>query len=256
MNLSLWPGKYIFAAAIAALGVQHFVVADNGPRFLPVLPWIPAMPALAYLTGTFLIGTATCIAANFRPRLAAIALGSFLLASEWLLQIDRLLPDRTVAFEILALASGALMLARILPPDTRYFLKRPGLVDKILQAGRYLFAISCVVFGVDHFIYLKFVAGLVPAWIPGPLFWTAFTGAFMIVAGIAIAAKRFDQLTANFLGLMFLLWFLLLHVPRLFVPANSHNPNEWSSAAIALAMCGACWIIGCDSARRKRAPAA
>jgi hypothetical protein len=42
---------------------------------------------------------------------------------------------------------------------------------------------------------------------------------------------------------MFLLWFLLLHLPRVVSYPRSHDPDEWSSAFIALAVCGVSWIL-------------
>jgi uncharacterized membrane protein len=112
----------------------------------------------------------------------------------------------------------------------------------LAQLGRTLFAVSSLVFGIDHFLILKGIAGLVPAWIPGALFWAYFTGAGFVVAGVCILVKRLDDLASFWLGVMFLLWFLLLHTPRILSYPRSHNPAEWSSALIALAMCGGSWI--------------
>jgi len=50
-------------------------------------------------------------------------------------------------------------------------------MDKITTLGRIFIAIALVVFGVQHFMYGVFVAGLVPAWMPGRLFWAYFVGA-------------------------------------------------------------------------------
>jgi hypothetical protein len=52
-----------------------------------------------------------------------------------------------------------------------------------------------------------------------------------------------DRLAAALLGVMFLLWFLVLHLPRVMSYPRSHDPDEWSSALIALAVCGASWIL-------------
>jgi uncharacterized membrane protein len=108
------------------------------------------------------------------------------------------------------------------------------------------------VFGIDHFLLLRFIASLIPAWFPGALFWAYFTGAAFVAAGISIAIKTMDRLAAVLLGTMFLLWFLFLHAPRLMSAPRSHNPNEWSSAFIALGMCGASWIMAGDSLRGRR----
>jgi hypothetical protein len=62
---------------------------------------------------------------------------------------------------------------------------------------------------------------------------------------VSIGTKWLARWAGALLGTMFLLWFVLLHMPRslgLSVasgPGAPRNPNEWSSAFIALAMCGA-----------------
>jgi uncharacterized membrane protein len=112
-----------------------------------------------------------------------------------------------------------------------------------------------VVFGIDHFLFLAFVASLVPAWLPGGLFWAYLTGTGFIAAGISILTKKIDRWGSFLLGTMFLLWFLLLHAPRVVMAFRSHDPNapdEWSSAFIALAMCGGSWICAWYSLQRRR----
>jgi len=148
----------------------------------------------------------------------------------------------------LALGGSALTLAGILPFEPRSFQRWGASLDYLIKSGRFLFAISSVVFGIDHLLYLKFVAGLVPAWIPWHMFWAYFTGVAFIAAGLSIATKWVGEWAGLLLGTMFLLWFVFLHMPRalgLSAAAGAgapRNPNEWSSAFIALGMCGGSWI--------------
>jgi hypothetical protein len=72
------------------------------------------------------------------------------------------------------------------------------------------------------------------------LFWALLTGTALIASGISIAFRWLDQWAGFLLGVMFLLWVVILHAPR--VAADLHNPDEWSSALIAFAMGGASWI--------------
>jgi uncharacterized membrane protein YphA (DoxX/SURF4 family) len=246
-------GRYVFAVAIAALGAENLVCAQGREAVMPVLPWAPSNPILAFVIGIVLVAAGVCIAANVRPRPAAILLAIFLLICEFVLQVPRAvarpldLSIRTTAFEVLALCGAALTLALSLSPDRIYFQRWTGTLDNFLRSGRYLFAVSSVVFGITHFLVLRFIASLIPAWIPGRLFWAYFTGAAFVAAGLSIAAKWMDRLAATLLGTMFLLWVLLVHTPRVMGAARSHDPNEWSSAFIALGMCGASWIIARDS---------
>jgi hypothetical protein len=67
--------------------------------------------------------------------------------------------------------------------------------------------------------------------------------------------KKIDRWGSFLLGTIFLLWFLLLHAPRVVMAFRSHDPNapnEWSSAFIGLAMCGGSWICAWYSLQRRR----
>jgi uncharacterized membrane protein len=114
-------------------------------------------------------------------------------------------------------------------------------VEWLSKLGRWIFAGSMVIFGVQHFMYAGFIATLVTPWIPGHLFWVYLTGVGMIVAGLCIAIKKFGGLAATWLGIMFLLWVIVLHGPR--VAAQPRNADELSSLLVALAMGGASFVV-------------
>jgi hypothetical protein len=101
--------------------------------------------------------------------------------------------------------------------------------------------LSLVVFAVQHFMYAGFVAMLIPAWIPGRLFWAYFTGAAFVAAALAMTTKVMARLASLLLGVMFLLWVLILHVPR--VAHAMHDGNEVTSLFVALAMSGIGFIL-------------
>src|SRR5712691_3999274 len=89
--------------------------------------------------------------------------------------------------------------------------------------GRIFVAISLVVFGVQHFIYGGFVATLVPAFMPGRLFWAYFVGVAFVTAAIGILTSMLARPAATMLGVMFFLFLVLLHIPR--ICCNSTNGN-------------------------------
>jgi uncharacterized membrane protein len=107
--------------------------------------------------------------------------------------------------------------------------------------GRIFVAVSLIVFGVQHFIYGGFVATLVPAFMPRRLFWAYFVGVAFFAAAIGIFTRMLARAAATMLGLMFFLFVVLLHIPRII--GNSSNGNEWTSGFVALAMCGGAWIL-------------
>ncbi len=249
-------GRLVFAVAIIAFGVENLLCARygvsspkvfSGHTVLSVIPWVPAQAWLGYLTGLFLILAGLSIIANAKARLAATALGVFFLLCV-LLRINFIWESRTVSFELLAMCGAALVLAGTLPSEARLAQPWKSALDALITSGRFIFGITLVIFGMDHFLFLRFVASLVPPWIPWHLFWAFFFGCAMVAAGISIATKWMGRWAAMLIGTMFLVWFVVLHLPRTLGlaaasgPGAPRNPNEWSSAMIALAMCGGSWI--------------
>src|SRR5882762_4461085 len=100
-------------------------------------------------------------------------------------------------------------------------------MEKSQPLGRIFIAVSLVVFGVQHFMYAGFVAGLVPAWMPGRLFWAYFVGVAFFAAVAGILYQRLARPAATLLGVMFFLFVVLLHIPR--IAAHPRDGNEWTS---------------------------
>jgi uncharacterized membrane protein YphA (DoxX/SURF4 family) len=86
----------------------------------------------------------------------------------------------------------------------------------LVRIGRLLFALPLIIFGIQHFMYMyaRYVATLVPSSIPGPLFWAVFVGIAFLVSAISIVTLIKGRLAATWLGIMFLLWVMILHLPR------------------------------------------
>jgi hypothetical protein len=229
------PGRVIFAVAMAGfatLSLGHAFAA--GPALGP--PWTSSSPLWTYGTDAVLLVSAMAIAAGKKVTPPATLLAALLLLHGLGVYLPRLIATPrnpgpwTSAFELLAMCGAAL-----------------GLAGFLARTGRFLFAASLVVFAVQHFLYAGFIANLLPGWIPAHLFWAYFVGAAFAAAALAIATGRSAVLGANLLGLMFLLWVAGLHAPRVF--AARHNGNEWTSLLVALAMCGASWVISGKTAK-------
>lgn len=246
MENLLKAGRLCFAISIVFFGVQYLLYGhfEGGLPIVP--PWTPVPPVSAYLLGAVLIVCGLSIATLWHARYSAISLGTLLLLSFLFLHslhASAVLhngTDRTRAFEGLTLSSIAFVIAGLLPKDD----KRSGPsanANWLILLGRFLFAISMIVFGAQHFMYAAYIATLIPAWIPFHLFWVYFTGTGFIAAGLCIATGILAPLASMSLGTMFLLWFLLLHAPR--VAASPRNGDEWTSAFVALAIAGGSFIL-------------
>jgi uncharacterized membrane protein len=240
-------GRLFFAVSLAFFGLQYLLHGRFMSGLPPVPPWTPGGALFSYLTGVALIAASVSIAAKRKARLSATLLGILFFLCVILLHALHARAillhgnERTGAFEALAISSAAFVLAGALPKERPYFGSEDNVTEKLATLGRFFFALSMVVFGVQHFLYAGFIASLEPSWIPGHLFWAYFTGVGFIAAGPAIAVKIQGRLAAFMLGLMFFLWVTLLHAPR--VAAGLHNADEWTSLFVALAMCGGSLIV-------------
>jgi uncharacterized membrane protein len=247
------PWRVLFAVAIMAIAVQQLVFSV----FMPVLiPWpteLAVSPVAVWVGSIVLAALAVLIISNSKARAAAIYLGLLFL----LLLIAFHIPNQfrtTPAFlgswnnalKIFALSGCAFIVASSLPKTGAFITG----FEQILPSGRYFLAITMVIFGIEHFVYIGFVPSLVPKGIPFPTFWTYFTGTALIAAGAGIILDIKLRLAANLLGIMIFIWFLILHIPRALADPHSGNGNEIVSTFEALAFsCGA-FILAAISKKR------
>jgi uncharacterized membrane protein YphA (DoxX/SURF4 family) len=239
-------GRLFYAAGIVALGLQHFY---NGDFVAVIVPSVPASIPGRYfwtcLSGAGLVITGGAIILGKGARPAAILLGTVLLVLLVFRHVpvqasanSRSLGAWTGAFKILTLAGGAFAVAASLPGE-----KSPRADRRFTSFGCFALAITCAIFGVDHFLYVGFVASLVPDWIPHPVFWTYFCGAALIAAGAGMILRVRARLASGLLGAMIFAWLLMLHIPRAIVDPFTGQGNEWTSVFEALAFSGIAFIL-------------
>ena len=241
-------GRFIFSLAIIAIGVETWLCARSvghplGRSYdaLNLIPWLPAIPWLAFLAGTIWIACGAATFANRTSAPAAIVLAALftlcalVIVGPVLLRHLASIPARTVFLEPIAIACVALL------------IPAPGAVPAWLaHAARYVFALSLLVFGTDHLVGLAFHASFVPWWLPWHTFWAALFGVAFLAAAVSIAFRILDRWGAASLGLMFGIWVLTLHLPRVLgylQGGGLHDPDEWSSMLIAVAIWGGSWAI-------------
>jgi uncharacterized membrane protein len=105
------------------------------------------------------------------------------------------------------------------------FAQKQGL-DKVIALGPVFIAIPIATFGMEHLTATKIIAGMVPAWIPGHMFWALFCGACLIASALSIAAGRYVWLSAALLGLMIFLFVCLIAVPA--IAGKPHDRFLWA----------------------------
>ncbi|MCI4567878.1 hypothetical protein [Lysobacter sp. CFH 32150] len=242
MNFPLTPGRICVAVGVLVFGVLSLLHGDYVSGLQP-LPSPTTTHWWAQLSGFLLTALGACLLIDRTTRWAAF--GSAALFLLWCVLIHAPIviaePRNGTAwvrfFETFALAGASLVLAGLsasqrVTGDTN---------DKLIRVGRLCFGVSLPVFAATHFIYADFVATIVPAWIPARLFWAWFTGAAHLAAGLAVLTGIQARLAALLAGAMYGSWALILHVPRV-LPDIGNRP-EMTNLFVAVALCGAAWIV-------------
>jgi uncharacterized membrane protein len=88
-------------------------------------------------------------------------------------------------------------------------------VGKLIVLGPVFEAVSLAIFSAEHFLAARGMMGLVPRWLPGPLFWTYFFGVALAAAAISFIVWRGVGWSSALLALFFLLIVATVDLPNL-----------------------------------------
>jgi uncharacterized membrane protein len=246
-------GHALFALTLIGIGIRglaaipHFaVIWTSVPR--PV----PLRAALASLTALLSLG---CGAGLLFKRSAAAAsrvlLGSL---ASWLLLVKGYYIVTSPLVEgsyqsagetaVLAAAAGVLYAwfasgGELAPPPSS-----AGARDVRLARG--LYALALIAFGLSHFAYLDLTAPLVPAWLPGHVFWAYFTGSAYLAAAAAVLSGVLARLAAALSAAQMGLFTVLVWMPL--AVTGRLSSGQWTEFGLSWALTAAAWVVA-DSFR-------
>jgi hypothetical protein len=143
----------------------------------------------------------------------------------------------------LTLFGGAFAVAGTLPKEenisNNLLTKFINLSKEYIVLGQICLGIFMIIAGIQHFMYAKFVASLIPLWFPGnAVFWTYFGGVALIAGGTGIFIPQTARLAALLSGLMIFSWFWIIHIPRTFT-----SVSDGIAVFEALAVSGIAFVI-------------
>ncbi len=228
-------GRLLFSLAIIGIGLETLICSyvsshSPGPHYkvVPVIPWLPAIPGLAYPVGAILILCGASLLFQRNVLVSSFTLGVLMVLCGLAFDVPRhpdlmSAPWRTNVLEPIVIGS----LAWLTPGLS-------GIPRWLRRTSRYLLAFALVVFGIAHFQILAPIASMVPGWIPWHQFWTVFFGLAFISAGVSFATGFLQRWAASCVGLMFALWTVTIHLPAPFSPRTS-KPGQ---------------LVGCAHCRR------
>jgi uncharacterized membrane protein len=134
----------------------------------------------------------------------------------------------------------------------REFWTAPG-IEKAASLGRVSLAVPIAVFGAEHLTSPQTILRIIPAWMPGKLFWTYFVGAALIGAALSLIFRVRIRLSATLLGIMFFCFVAMIHVPNAI--AEPHSRIAWTIVARDSAFGAGAILLAITSGARERTPA-
>jgi uncharacterized membrane protein len=217
-SMELRIGRLLFALSIVLSGIYQ-LVTSRWVNLVPAHPGRLPTPWLVYLVGVLLVLSGVGLLVRRTVAAAAIALAVLLLVLFFGFGLPLALAQASTGFVwVDPLMELALLGGVSLTADGRVFEKARRFVPWALGA----FLAYC---GLAHFPYAKYVASLIPPWIPAHMFWTYFAAIALIAGGVGVLVPRTARLAATLSGVMLFSWFFLVHLP---LAITTHNVGEIS----------------------------
>jgi uncharacterized membrane protein len=264
MQKLITPGRIMFALGIIGLGILQFFTKEYVVARPPSPGWsanIPGKTEWAYISGALLIIAGLCIILRKKAEWVSILVGLFILVCSFFL---RHLPDmagdtfwgivwRINSDKAFVFFGGSLIVAASLFQDQRRNPNQFFTNNVLMTIGWIALSYFLIICGAAHFKFHQFVPSLIPDYIPAHVFWTYFAGVALLAGGVGLIFKPIRTWAAAFSGLMILLWFILLHVPRAL--ATPHVYDEWMGVCESLNFSGILFVLAGLSLKHKSSEA-
>jgi uncharacterized membrane protein len=245
-------GRVLFALAFIALGLLSVFSQDFASVWQPVPEGVPGRPFLALISGAVMaVGGAGLLLRRTQVSAAFVMMLYTLL---WLLALHVprviLAPLHEVTWggcaEIVTLVAANMVLyaCAATPDDKPYIAALCG--TPALRMVRIAFALAVPLIGLEHLVYAKETAAMVPGWLPYRMGWAYFTGIAHIAAGLAIAVNVLPRLAATLEAWMMGGFTVLVWMPM--VMATPSQRFAWTGLAISAVITAAGWIVAASYA--------
>lgn len=248
--------RYGFAIGMVGLGVTSAIWGSFAMQWQPVPASLPVQ--LSYISNAVVIVAGLGLLHD-RTRRWSAALIAFIFAL-WIVALK--LPEAaglvgkitkvtswigfvTPLSEEFAIVAGAWVL---------FGLQRENLAWRTTwTVARILFGLACVQFGLSHFAFAEFTAGMIPDWIPGRLPLAYLTGAGHLLAGLAVLAgpmlPRLWRVAAGLETLMMTSFVVLVHIPMILGSKPANLQISWTLIFIAILLASSAAAITAQASK-------
>lgn len=261
MNTLYTNGRYFFAIGFIAFGIMHFIFGDFITGRAPSWPeQLSGKYIWAGVSGIILIATGVTILAGKWVRYTALLSASIIIVWALLRHIPIITGDSTLGGawtqfgKALVFSSGILAIAGSFPK-----INHKGIISPIINAeaefirfSKFGLAFFLILCGIQHFLFVEFVASLMPSWFPWAVFWTYFAGICLIAGGVGLLFTATKKLAAFLTGLMIFSWVFIVHIP-LAINDFSGGGVEWIAVFEAFAISGLAFYLTAVFSREKSA---
>ncbi|KAA6456026.1 DoxX family protein [Acidobacteria bacterium AB60] len=252
MNRTLQPALALFAIGILAMGVLALVVGDFAMGWQPVAPWVPGRTALAYAAAVLMVVCGAGILFEATAKAAMRVLFAYLIV--WMLLK---VPALVVAPQIegvwlgfgelaMLMSGGWVLFARLEGPTDGWLSFATG--DRGVRLAQRFYGLWVVPVGLSHLMYTPQTVTLVPAWLPGKVFWADLTGVGQMACGLGLLIGVLPRVAAIAEAIQVSLFALLVWLPRTLEHPQTRLP--WTAFWITWVIAAAGWCVA-QSVRRR-----
>jgi uncharacterized membrane protein len=232
------------AAGLIGLGVLSLVFGDFAAVWQPVPAGWPGRPVTPVLSGLVLLAAGGTM---LWPRTRAWGAGlAAAFIGLWVLALH--LPN-AASKPFAWISWNAVAESTVMAVGAFTALRQAQ--GREVRAAAYVMGVCFVVFGISHFIYARFTAAMVPAWLPGRLQLAWLTGAVHVATGLALLAGVRRRWAAAIEAAMMGSFVLLVNVPRSLAMPGNHT--EAFGAPISLLLTAAVCVLATSKAVEPRA---
>jgi uncharacterized membrane protein len=145
--------------------------------------------------------------------------------------------------------AGTVSLVAGLVAARRPWSEASGL-EKLIALAPVLVAAPLATFGAEHMVVAGSIAKMIPAWIPAHLFLAYFVGTALFAAALSLILRKHLRLSATLLGVMFVLFVALIHVPN--AMAKPTDRFLWAVALRDLSFGGGAFALAATQTEASR----